>query len=781
VLDYIYAMKFRSATTLPRPFRPLAASALLIALALSSACEPSDPLAEIRQQQTAGQFAPTVEPLRELLKDQPENPEANYLYGRALSMTKGSNLAIWSLRKAMRDPEWKILAARQLAFMALAAGDFNEVIRITDQILEDEPENVKALLMRANAYAHWKKAPDLALADAKRVLEIDPDAVEAYEPLILGLLDTEQYEEASKMLAEAGERVLELGTTKSVLAWHCATTSVFEQELGEVDKARENWGACLEAYPNNIDVVTSAIKFFDSQGESARSLGILRAALESAPASRNFRVSLAQRLVASGDRAGAESVLLDATQSDMPEVAAAGWIDLAKMRLGLEEYQASSDAWDRALEFAREAGDPSPQLLFEHADALVLAGRFERALEAAENLPVPVHGHLIRARVAQERAQPAVALEEFDEALRLWPDNPWARYYAALAAEELGDFGRALEEYRYSVRIEAEATDARSRGAALLFAEGKPSFALQMLHMGGSGAAPPELEGQLLFLYFQGLRNDSTAIQDQLARLEQSYPASVGKGLAAAAEGLALRTNPAVAVGMLASAPGVNYSEPRFAPALRLLIEFSHQANEATNSSEALQKILEVRPDSAVFQEIYARDLELSGASPELVRAAYSDALALDPANALALASLGRLTAPSDPLAALGFYDRAVAADPSLHETAVNAAKLLAQLGESAEAAARLDALLREHPFEAEAAMERVVLDLTDHSVTDSTLERARRAARFGGGAKAFGLLSQVHAARGDAELAAQASERALVIQAAEAAREQAKEDSSND
>jgi tetratricopeptide (TPR) repeat protein len=766
-------MILRPSTTRPRPVHFLLASLLLMAFA-QSACGPSDPLAEIRQQQDAGEFAATVEPLRKLLDKQPNDPEANFLYGRALSLTKGSNLAIWSLRKAMKDPEWIVPAGMQLAFMALTAGDFNEVVQITGQILEENPEDVKALLMRANAYAHWKKAPELALADAQQVLDIDENAVEAYEPLILALLDLERYDEAGEILAEAGEKVRELGTTDAVLAWHCATTSVFQEELGEVDAARENWNSCLEAYPSNMDVVTSSMAFFDSHGEPDRALAILRAALAATPGSRPLRVSLAQRLNALGDVAGAEAVLREGTLSDDPQVAAAGWMDLAKLRQGRGEHVAASDAWDSALEFAQASGDPNPQLLFEHADALVLAGRFDRALEAAEKLPVAVHGHLIRARVAQERAQPALALEEFDKALRLWPDNPWARYYAALAAEELGNFGRALEDYRYSVRISPEATDARTRGAALLYAEGKPSFALQMLQTGGAGGAPPEIEGQLLYLQFQGLRNDNVAIRDQLLRLQTTHPESVGKGLAAAAEGLALRASPSVAFGMLASAPGADYSDPRYAPALRLLIEFSHQADQKAAANEALRKILEVRGDSAVFQEIHAHDLELSGASPESVRAAYAHAVELDPTNALALVGLGRLTAPSDPPAALDFYDRALAADPDLVDATMNSASLLAELGRSGEAEIRLDALLRQHPFETDVAMQRASLDLADDSVTDDTLERATRAVRFGGGAEALELLSQVYSARGDDELSAQASERALAVREAGAVRKEA-------
>jgi len=773
-------MNFRPSSSRLVPLKLLVASVLLATLVLT-ACEPSDPLIEIRQQQAAGQFAETVEPLRALLKKRPNDPETNYLYGRALSMTKGSNLALWSLRKAMKDPEWMVPAGMQLAFMALATGDFNEVVRITGKILEHEPDEVKALLMRANAYAHWKKAPDLALADATRVLEIDPNAVEAYEPLILGLLDLERFDEASERLAEAGEKVRELGTTDTVLAWHCATTSVFQQERGDLAAARENWKTCLEAYPSDMDVVTSAMEFYDSQGESDRSLEILRAALDATPDSRALRVNLAQRLVATGDAAGAEAVLRVTTQSDIPEIAAAGWMSLARLHQGFGEHAAASDAWDRALELVQETGDATPQILFERADALVLAKRFARALEAAENLPVPVHGHLIRARVAQEQAQPALALEEFDAALRLWPDNAWARYYAALAAEELGDFGRALEEYRYSVRISPEATDARTRGAALLYAEGKPSFALQMLQTGGAGEAPPEIEGQLLFLRLQGLRNDSVAIRDQLLLLEGTYPESIGKGLVAAAEGLVLRTSPAIAIGMLASAPGVNYSEPRYSPALRLMIELSHQGGQTANVGEALGKILEVRPDSAVFQEIHAHNLELSSASPEAVRAAYSHAVELDPANALALEGLGRLTDSNDPAAALGFYDRAIAADPALPDAIMQSARILAQLGDAAEAKTRLDALLRQHPFEAKAAMQRVRLDLADDSVTDDTLERAKRAVRFGRTADALELLSRVYVARGDSELAAQTTERALQLQEAETAHEEAEQASSGE
>jgi tetratricopeptide (TPR) repeat protein len=443
-------------------------------------------------------------------------------------------------------------------------------------------------------------------------------------------------------------------------------------------------------------------------------------------------------------------------------------LDLAHFRKALEEYGAAADALERAIELAQVSGSAAPQLLFEHADALVLADRLDRALAVAEDLPVPAHRQLIRGRVAQKRRDPARALEEFDEALRLWPDNPWARYYAALAAEELGDFERALSEFRDAVRIEPGATDARTRGAALLLAQGSPSSAFVMLRT-QLEEAPLEIEGQLLAMRLSGLLGDTTALADFLALIETSHPASAGQALAEAAEGLAQRAGPATTLEMLTTAPGVDFKDPRYAAALRAIVRFSHQTGETTSIQATLQTILVAQPDSSAFQEIRGLDLELSGAPAEAVHAAYTRALELGPGNAQALASLGRLALADDPETALVFFDRAATADPSDPDPKLGAARALVASGKLAQAEERLDALLLEHPFEAGAAAERARLDLKREVATPRTLERARRAARFGGGADALELLGRVHEQRDEPELAARAADQARALREAQA------------
>ena len=260
-------------------------------------------------------------------------------------------------------------------------------------------------------------------------------------------------------------------------------------------------------------------------------------------------------------------------------------------------------------------------------------------------------------------------------------------------------------------------------------------------------------------------------IAETLENIEASYPAWAGLGLARAAEGLEERAGPAAAASMLARAPGVDYGDPRFVPALRNLVRYSHAAGSPGDFSSRLQKVLDSQPEFSSFEDIRALDLEMSGAPRESTLAVYLRALELGPRNAYALSGLGRLEAADNPEQALAYFDRAAAIDSSNPDHAMAAVRVLIDMGELDGARERLDRLLGEHPFEIDAAMTQVRLDLQQGVDTPRTLERAKRAVRFGGGADAHGLLSQVYAKRGNTEEAAEASRRAEVLRESAAAK----------
>lgn len=737
-------------------------AAALLACAACAGCGDGDALEAIYQLHAQGDYEGSITPLRQLLLERPDDPEANYLYGHALVATGRGGIATFSLRKAMKSPEWLVPAALQLAHASLASADYNEAVEAATLVLEREPENVTALLARAEAHAYWRKEPELALVDADRALEIDPDAIQAFEPRILALLWLERIDEASAAMAELGRRIEEVDSPETTRAWYCGTRAVFTQERGQIQRSNEIWEECLAKYPASSEVIWPALTFYDAVGQPERSIEVLRAALAAEPKTLILRAALADRLRQRGQAAEGEEILAVAARDEDPAISADAWLAIGKLRQATGARVEAAEAIERAVEIARKADHLTPRLSFEYADALVLAERFDDALKAAESLTVAAHRHLIRARVAQEQGDSARALEEFDVGLRLWPDNAYARYYAARAAEDAGDFDRALEEYRNSIRIDPGATESRTRAARLLIAERKLRSASMLLRE--LDHKPLDAAGELLALRVAGRFGAPEKIEAELARIEKSYVSLTALAVSEIAHGVAEgKSGPKGALALLRRASGLDLNDPRNAVALRDLVRFSYAAGERATPRE-LRAALAAHPESGAFQAIRGLDLELSGKSPEAGRAAYSRALELDPNDALALAGLGRLLAKTAPEQALALLERAAAADPSDPAPALEAARVLQAAGKADQAAERLDALLRIHPLEAEAAALRATLDLERGIATDHTLERARRAARFGGGAEALDLVARVHAKRGEAEQAEKAAQRAQAL-----------------
>lgn len=736
----------------PRGARALAA--LLVAACLLvpifAGCSSSDPLQEARDLQAAGDFAGSLEPLRAILGDDPDDPEVNYLYGHALAMTGQASLAEWSLRKAMDDSKWRQKAGTQLAFGELATGNYPAAIASLTDLLESDPDDLHLLLMRANAYAHSRMHPEEALADVARIQELDPTNADAMEPKILALLGLGRDEEAGEAIDELGRLIEENQLEPSVQGWYCATTAIFADESGEIELARTRWEDCLTRFPDHPNVVSSSVEFFDENRNYGRSLEILRAAHAASPSSRDYRVWLAQRLRAMGNASEAEGILRAATENEQPALAAGAWFDLAKHHQEVGDDESAAEDLGRAIERAREAGPVPPQMLLEYGDALLLAGRFDEALAVADETTVEAHREMIRARVAQERGKPAEALEHFDDALRLWPDNPWARYYAARAAEAVGDFDRAIEAYRYSIRIEAGATDARVRLARLHLAEGRPNDALVMLRAQTQNA-PLDVAGELLSLRLWSRLARHESARAQLELFRRRGPVAYATALAAFAEGIRERSGPAAAVRALRSLETLDLQVPSHAEALRELVVLSREAHERggdvamLDAARAdLQAALKAHPDAGAFHEIEGWLLEQDGRSDE-ARAAYERALELDPQNVQAATGLGRLALEQDPEAALVLFDRAAAADPTDVDAARGAARALVALGRPQKAAQRLENLLGARPDAAAAAAQLagILLESDGAGDNDRILRLAEQAVRFGGGEEARAVLAR--------------------------------------
>jgi tetratricopeptide (TPR) repeat protein len=190
-------------------------------------CGPPDPVAEIRELHAAGRFADSLEPLRGLVEARPDDVEVHYLYGLALLRSGQPSLALWSLRKAMEDPDWLVPAALQLGAGALTTGNHEEAMKAADRILEVEPDHLEALLLRAHARVESRRDYEGALADADRVLELDPENVDALVPRTLALLGLERTEESDVALKELESRFEEADLGIDNTARFCAARAMF--------------------------------------------------------------------------------------------------------------------------------------------------------------------------------------------------------------------------------------------------------------------------------------------------------------------------------------------------------------------------------------------------------------------------------------------------------------------------------------------------------------------------------------------------------------------------
>jgi tetratricopeptide (TPR) repeat protein len=749
----------------------LASSLLLILLAVG--CGPSDPLERVRVLQDEKNDAPgSLEPLRKLIASRPDDPEVNYRYGRALIATGDTGLAVWSLEKAIESPDWLEKAGLALAAALISQGAYDEAAAVCTRVLEQKPDHVRALMLRATASMQSRRNYEQVLADAEHVLKRQPDNQEALGLRVVALLGLNRIEEGGAALEqyEALYRDQELALHGSPAL--CMARATFAKENADVaasqraaleadkkakakaeqlaaleakqnadlERAVKGFEGCLEQFPTEPLVVSGAIDFFDAIGSSERSESILRHMLEVQPEASSYRVALALRLAEAGHVDEAEAILRAGTEVGSPADAAEAWASVASFNVDHGDLDDAIEAFARVRQLVDIT--QNPQLLLANADVLVMAKRFDEAEKLVGQMKVPAHQSVVRGRIELERGNPGAALKLFDEGMRVWPNNAEARYYAAIAAEQLGNFARAVEEYRYAMRIDVTATDAYLRQARLQAAAGRYDAALETLEF-EPGGRPEEVAAGLLEMRIRGRLGEERGAPPWV-RTVLSRPERWGAAVAALGEGVRERSGPKAALEAMEAVKPLDLRNPVQVEALAAIVEDLAVIGKTKEGLALVDASLREHPEAAPFLALRGRALQLSGAPAAAVRGAFERALAVDAKNARALVGLARLEADAGSgEAALALYDRALAVDANDRTAARAAASLLVALGRSGEAEERLAVLLREHPYDADAARELAELRLGRGARDERTLELAKRAVTFGGGADAKALLER--------------------------------------
>lgn len=726
--------------------RAAALACLLAVVAL--ACGGDESLDQLRALQAKGDFTATVEPLRRLVDAHPDDPEASYLYGIALLNTGAPDRAIWAIRKAAASPAWKRPAGLALANAAFAAQEWENAIRSANELLEDDPDDVDALLVRANARLENHDDLESVIADLDRVIELRPDDVNARIARVSTLIAMGRVDEAAEGITALEDEAKASDVPEPLRAQVCAIAAAFANDRGRHDEAKAKFEACLEQFPRNMAVVGEYVDFLDQRQMPEAANAVMRATLEQSPNDSSIRLSLSRRLVSMKRYEESEALLRAGTQLSNRRAAQDSWAGLADHFVALDDLPAAAAAYEKSYALIEA---PTAMDTLTLGDVLARAGRNDEALEVAQRLENDAYRGLIEARVHLNRGDPAAALARLDDVLPLWPNNPGARYWAARAAERMGDFDRAIAEYRQSVRSNPAFSDAGLRLALILEAEGRGEDAWAAMNR-FVGDHRNSDEGAALSIRLASRFGPEDRLKAVVINLrnQPTWPAAV----AARAEYVASTGNLEGAVKTILEGSDLDLTRPGNARALRSLVLHLNALDRGPEALELVDRALARSPDADALHEARGAALALLGRDEE-AREAFERALAIDARNALAHLGIARLDAKSGDLgAALVAYDRAAHLDPDLEPAYAEAALRLAEAGRGVEAEARWAALLDELPHDATAALALARLRHERGLDDERTVELARRAVHFRAGKEGLRLLATVLDARGETDRA---------------------------
>lgn len=684
---------------------------LSLVLVAQVGCREQDPLARAEALVASGQATEAIELLREAIDERPEDDDLQFAYARALMAGGMRPLAEWPLRRAMRVEKWRRSAGLAIAENAMASRNLDVAIEMYSALLEDDPDDVEVLLRRAIALAATRTNLDATLEDVDRLRDLAPDDLRVFRPEIQAYLHAAMTEDAEQAIEALAERLEEEGETEDgeTDRWLCVTRALFAQESFRHDEASALWEECLERHPTAFEVVSEASSFFESRGRMDRSLEIIETAVEATSLSEGlvFRAALSARANALGRHAEAVGLLEEGTTATDPETALAYWQLLATHLEGADRPEAALEATLEALAIADELDRSTPEQRFAAGDLAIRAGDLERAERLAAEVGVATFRGLLEARILHARGAYEEAVARYEEVARLWPDNAFLRYHEARAVEQLGDLDRAIELYRHATRIEATATDAQTRIAKILEAEGRFGDALSVLAT-QAGRGPLDRSSELLFARLLGQTVAPAALGEQIRAWQSRQPAAIVEGMTAFARGLRQRGDARAALALVrVFEPNALAQHPAGPGFAREALQAAQAAGEPSPALDALiEGVLDLDAPAPEWIAVDGLRAEHAGdGSTALAR--YDAALDADPSLAWVEAARARLRIDDAPEVAARVARRMLDAARSDHDLdeATALARALARRGHATRSVELYASLLARRPYDVEAAI----------------------------------------------------------------------------
>jgi len=745
------------ATRRPR-LAGLVAPALAALLALACQGSVEDRLTEAQALQEAGQFHESIEPLRAILEEQPENARANELLGAALFQTGQPSVAVYPLEKAARDPGHAVSAGLLLARVYLATDAFENAVRAADQVLAVKPDLPAAVYVRGHANLGAGKHED-ALVDAERLVQLTPDEYQALLLRAAILWDLRRDDEAEKAYIALKDAAATKDPTTAAKGW--LALAAFYRNKGDKEKAEREFEQILKQHPTDGTALSFATEFYDETGRPERGTELWRNAVKEAPESSAFRFALAQRLASQGQAAEADQVLVETTELfGTPDT----WVRLAELRSQAGRHAEAVVAMDKAVELAGPSG-ANDTVLMKHVELLVNAGDLARAREISAKIQEDAYRDLMEGRILLADDKPREALAKLDAGVRRWPNNAGARYLAGRAALAIGDYERAASELREAYRAGPAETEASLALATLELSRGNTreaiEFAGHYLQTKGFADRPGAADARAVVVRAMTAQKEWKTAREVAAELE-AMPGQKTRGVVERAGVERAAAGPKAAAEVVAKS-GLDLTDPANELALRALVDDLVATGQTEEAARRVAAALAKHPDTAEFHDLQGRLLALRGDRPG-ARAEFERALAAKPDFAPALAGLAAMTLEQerDVDAAMALLDRAAASYTTDSRYAYQAAQLALAHGRTDDAERRLREIVARDAGNAQARNDLAWILAEKGAELDFALALAQDAARVMPTADVLDTLGWVQLKRKDAAAAAKTFQQAL-------------------
>jgi tetratricopeptide (TPR) repeat protein len=421
-----------------------------------------------------GNFPKARVALRNVLKIDPKDPEAYYLFAQVEERERNWRNAFANYMRAVELAPRHERAQLRLAKFYLEARMVEKVSEITEGVLALHPDNVQARSLQIAVTAVNGKV-DEAIARGEALVAghpHDPDAALLLASLYLTQGRGADAETVLRRTADANPTDLEvLDGLASVLA-----------KVGRVGQAEALYRKLVQLEPNEFEHRVKLAKFYDRQQESGKAEAVLRDAVKLDPDQEVRHLALAEYLVQRGLSGQVEAVLLEARRR-LPYAT-----KLSFALAALYENQGAPEKARAVYEAVRNDNKRDPVALEARVKLASLDWAAGREAEAERQLqqvlrenPRSLEGLMLQGRIALKRNDGKDAVRAFRSVVKDQPESVTAHLLLGQAYLQTGETGLARESFDRATVLNPGMSEAQVLLAGLDAADGHVAEAKQRL------------------------------------------------------------------------------------------------------------------------------------------------------------------------------------------------------------------------------------------------------------------------------------------------------------